>query len=188
MVYSPETEAHRWDTGSPLSVSCKRCISSSFCLVMRCRSFGRRPTCSHISAVAISIFNPKPVPIQLPVSPSEPLHPTLSSPASNSSLSRSLVRPKGPKCSPSFDLALARISLGIELVCYIGMTLAMSSWSWTAATLFGAFGGGVSPAMQSVALALYERGPNRGIETGRLFGGLSVVQALRRVVISSYVP
>jgi hypothetical protein len=53
----------------------------------------------------------------------------------------------------------------------------------TAFTLFGMVGslsGGFSPAVQSVMLALYTR--RGGTETGKLFGALGVVQALRWVV------
>lgn len=47
--------------------------------------------------------------------------------------------------------------------------------------MLGAFGGGFAPAIQSVALEIYtQRG---GTEAGRLFGALSVLQALRSVQI-----
>ena len=50
-------------------------------------------------------------------------------------------------------------------------------------TLFGmmaSLSAGFSPAIQSVMLALYTR--RGGTETGKLFGALGVVQALRWVV------
>ncbi|KAF8473108.1 major facilitator superfamily domain-containing protein [Gautieria morchelliformis] len=133
-----------------------------------------------ILPAVIKIFTPKASPIQLPISPSEPLHPTRSTSPENS---RSMERPLIPKHSPIFDLILARVSIGIEVLCSIGMTIAMSSLSWSAASVLRAFGGGFSPAVQSVALALYESGPNKGIETGKLFGGLSVLQALSSQII-----
>ena len=89
------------------------------------------------------------------------------------------MKPSVPKYSSVFDLALARVSIFIELIGYIGMAFAMSSVSWSTASVLRAFGGGFGPGTQSVALALYESGPNQGIETGKLFGGLSVIRALR---------
>jgi hypothetical protein len=129
-----------------------------------------------LSPGIIKLFTPKASPIQLPTSPSEPLHPTRPTSPENS---RSNERPLIPKHSPTLDLILARVSIGVEVLGYIGMTVAMSSLSWSAASVLRAFGGGFSPALQSVALALYESGPNKGVETGRLFGGLSILQALR---------
>ena len=48
---------------------------------------------------------------------------------------------------------------------------------FTAFGMLGSLGAGFSPATQSVMLALYAR--RGGTEIGRLFGALSVVQALR---------
>lgn len=113
-------------------------------------------------------------PIQLPVSPSEPLHPTQTDPQTDDN-----SRPRAkPKHSAYFDLSLARVSLCIDLICYIGMAWSMSSLSWSTVSVARAFSGGFTPALQSVALVLYEKGPNQGVEIGKLFGGLSVVQAL----------
>lgn len=58
------------------------------------------------------------------------------------------------------------------------MAWSMSSLSWSTVSVARAFSGGFTPALQSVALVLYEKGPNQGVEIGKLFGGLSVVQAL----------
>lgn len=53
--------------------------------------------------------------------------------------------------------------------------------AFTAFGMLGSFGSGFGPAIQSVALEMYtQRG---GTEAGRLFGALSVVQALRLVNI-----
>ena len=135
--------------------------------------------CSYLTlflTVIIRLFNPRVPPIQLPTSPSEPLHTARStSPEDSHSIAKRLV----PKHSPSFDLTLARISICFELLGYVGMTFSMSTLSWTIPSLFRAFGGGFAPCVQSIALVLYERGPHQGVEVGKLFGGLSVVQALR---------
>lgn len=102
--------------------------------------------------------------VQLPVSPNEPLQPS-SAPAKPAA-SRSLA----------FDFALARISLGVEVLSYAAIPFAPGAGAYTAFTMLGAFGSGFSPAVQSVALGLYTlRG---GTESGRLFGAMSVVQSL----------
>lgn len=77
---------------------------------------------------------------------------------------------------PSFDLGLARISLVFHILSYTFMAFAASPTSFTLLGVVSALGEGFSAAVQSVALELYTR---RGsTESGRLFGALSVVQAL----------
>ncbi|KAF9265618.1 MFS general substrate transporter [Marasmius fiardii PR-910] len=83
--------------------------------------------------------------------------------------------------SSRFDLALARVSLGLEIIVYTLMALAINSTSFTILAMCGALGSGFAPAIQSVALDLYaKRGEN---ETGRLFGALSVLQALSSQIL-----
>ncbi|KAJ7063503.1 major facilitator superfamily domain-containing protein [Mycena amicta] len=82
-----------------------------------------------------------------------------------------------PKHSPSFDLALAKASLAVDIVAYTAMPLASSGLPFTAATMVNAFGGGFTPATQSVALELYSKNNGRN-EAGKLFGALSVLQSL----------
>lgn len=79
--------------------------------------------------------------------------------------------------SPIFDLNLARASLFVEIVSYTFMGLAPTPLSFTLFGMLGSMGSGFSPAMQSVTLAMYTR--RGGTESGRLFGALSVIQALR---------
>jgi hypothetical protein len=74
-----------------------------------------------------------------------------------------------------FDLCLAKFSLVVDIMTSLGMAVAQTGRQFTVAGVFGAFGLGFNPAMQSVTLALYAgRG---GTEAGRLFGALSVIQA-----------
>jgi hypothetical protein len=74
-----------------------------------------------------------------------------------------------------FDLCLAKFSLVVDIMTSLGMAVARTGRQFTVAGVFGAFGLGFNPAMQSVTLALYAgRG---GTEAGRLFGALSVIQA-----------
>jgi hypothetical protein len=78
--------------------------------------------------------------------------------------------------SPSFDLGLARVSLFFYMLTYICMSLTTTPKAFTIFGMSNALGDGFSPAVQSVALELYLR--QGGTESGRLFGALSVIQAL----------
>lgn len=79
--------------------------------------------------------------------------------------------------SPLFDLNLARASILVHIVAYTSMGLAQSAILFGLCGAFNALGAGFSPAAQSVALALYAK--RGGVEIGRLFGALSLIQALR---------
>ena len=132
--------------------------------------------------VAIKILKPKPLILEFPVTPVETT-PLLISPSSSPS---TLMNPKTVKReihSPLFDLNLARASSLVSLVCYTLMGLVQSSTVFALSGAFHSFGAGFSPAAQSVALALYSK--RGGIETGRLFGAMSLIQAIRCVMIYS---
>lgn len=76
----------------------------------------------------------------------------------------------------AFDLNLARGSLCLEILAYLLMGLASQSLPFTGASMVSSLAAGFGPSIQSVALELYnERG---GVESGKLFGSLSVLQAL----------
>ena len=78
--------------------------------------------------------------------------------------------------SPRLDLNTARVSLVMELTAYILMATANTGTMFTVYTVLGSLAAGFTPAVQSLALGIYAgRG---GEETGKLFGALSVVQAL----------
>lgn len=78
--------------------------------------------------------------------------------------------------SPRLDLNTARVSLVMELASYTLMATAKTGTMFTAYTVLGSLAAGYTPAVQSLALGIY--GSRGGEETGKLFGGLSVVQAL----------
>ena len=131
------------------------------------------------------MFRPK-APIQLPVSPSEPLDSGApSSPTDVSSRShafRQITQPSGRQPHedhhpPSFDLKLARISALIDIVSYAFMALAPTPITFVAASALGSLGTAFSPTVHSLSLELYRR--RGGTEFGKLFGAMSVVQALR---------
>ncbi|KAF9053131.1 major facilitator superfamily domain-containing protein [Panaeolus papilionaceus] len=116
-----------------------------------------------ILPVTIKLLKPKPVIIEIPAPPS-----------SSDSIPNRTV--KKEVHSPAFDLGLARASLMMEIIAYSFMAVATTGLGFTVFGMMGSFGAGFSPAVQSVALSLYTR--KGGIESGRLFGGLSVIQAL----------
>lgn len=83
--------------------------------------------------------------------------------------------------SSRFDLGLARVSLFIDIISYALIGSTTSPLVFTLSSMLGSMGTGFSPAIQSVALELYmQRG---GTESGRLFGALSVIQALSSQII-----
>lgn len=83
--------------------------------------------------------------------------------------------------SSRFDLGLARVSLFIDIISYALLGFTTSPLVFTLSSMLGSMGTGFSPAVQSVALELYtQRG---GTESGRLFGALSVIQALSSQII-----
>lgn len=81
--------------------------------------------------------------------------------------------------SAAFDLGLARVSLFVEVVSYTLMALAPTALAFTGFSIMASLGAGLNPALQSVSLALYRR--RGGTESGKLFGALSVLQALSYV-------
>ena len=136
-------------------------------------------SCFHLLfLVAIKILKPKPLILELPVTPI-PIEttPLLNPSSSSSSTVTTRKTIKKEIHSPLFDLNLARASLLGDIVSYASMGLTQSPLWFGLSSSFGALGVGFNPAVQSVALALYAR--RGGIETGKLFGALSLIQAIR---------
>ena len=117
--------------------------------------------------MVIKLLKPKPPPFESPLS-AESSQPELPS------------SPPKDHNSLSFDLNLARVSLATEMICYTLLGLAPTPIPFTIFSVLGSLGAGLFPALQSVALELYSR--RGGKESGRLFGALSVLQALGSVV------
>lgn len=126
----------------------------------------------------LKLFKPKPLAIQLPIEPEEPLDAAApdvpSTPAKPTSMT---PRPS----SMSFDLALARFSLIIDIAAYVCMPLAPNGGFFTLVAMLGSLGSGFGPAVQSIALELFGR--RGGAEAGRLFGALSVLSGIGASVI-----
>ncbi|KAG6908765.1 hypothetical protein DXG01_003377 [Tephrocybe rancida] len=116
----------------------------------------------------IKFFKPRPVPPPRN-SETEPLLPP--SPVTTARLAH----------PSTFDLSIARVSLFIEVISYTLMALAPTALVYTGFSVVASMGAGLTPALQSVALALYRR--RGGTESGRLFGALSVIQAMSSQII-----
>lgn len=134
--------------------------------------------------VIIRILKPQPLTIELPVKPTAAeRQPLLHNTASSTYHAIRPVTPDAPLKtfkkqihSPAFDIGLAHGSLFIEVIAYTLMAFVPTAKAFTLSSMLGSMGAGFSPATQSVALAMYTR--RGGTESGRLFGALSVVQAL----------
>jgi len=142
-----------------------------------------------ILPIAIKILKPKPLILELPVTPVETT-PLLNSSSSTSSssmpvTSRSSKTIKREIHSPLFDLNLARASLLFSIVSNAVMGLAQSPILFAFSGIFGAMGAGFSPAAQSVALALYAK--RGGVETGRLFGAISLIEAISSQILAPFI-
>lgn len=121
--------------------------------------------------MSIKLFKPKPTITTVPHESSE-TSPLLPPSDSTSDL------PKRAKevHSPAFDLGLVRASLFVDTVAYVFLFLSPTPITFTLFGMLSSMGSAFSPASQAVSLALYNK---RGLtESGRLFGAMSVIQAL----------
>jgi len=117
--------------------------------------------------VVIKLLKPKPIIVEVPQGP----------PTSTALLDTPREVPTKKEIhSPAFDLGLARVSVAIGAMSYTCMGLAPSALAFTVFGMMNSVGMAFSPAVQSVAMALYVQQGNK--ESGRLFGALSVLQAL----------
>ncbi|KAG8696391.1 hypothetical protein FRC09_008542 [Ceratobasidium sp. 395] len=110
----------------------------------------------------------------------------------------------GGRSHSQLDLLVSRLSLGAESLGYVVMALIVDPMAFILATCWLALGGGFSPSVQSLALALCQdqnkpsdppsydstttedrpASPKASAsETGRLFGALSVLQSLTSQII-----
>ncbi|KAG9073728.1 hypothetical protein FS749_014737, partial [Ceratobasidium sp. UAMH 11750] len=83
-----------------------------------------------------------------------------------------------------FDLRVARVSMVLEFLSYFLLCSSSSQTAFVLTTTLSAFGGGTSPAMQSLALGIL--GPNQ-TDTGKLFGALSMLSSIASTVLSPMV-
>ena len=156
-----------WGIGSAWSALLELSFWRSFFPVGKMSPFDQLSSW-HLLLVAIKLLKPKPIIIEIPQSPSTSAG-LLDTP-------REVPTKKKEIHSPAFDLGLARISVAIGAISYTCMGLAPSALAFTIFGMVNSMGMAFSPAVQSTALALYVQNGNK--ESGRLFGALSVVQAL----------
>lgn len=136
----------------------------------------------------IKIFLRKKQAIQLPVEPNEPLNSSVSDvQLEEGSIHHEQTPPpertdsKHPPHTPTFDLWLARFSAGLEFICYTVIAYSPSPMSFVVFGVLASWGGGFNPAVQALALELHSRrngDSEEKVDTGRLFGALSVVQVM----------
>ncbi|KAJ7512452.1 major facilitator superfamily domain-containing protein [Mycena galericulata] len=88
--------------------------------------------------------------------------------------------PKPRAHASTFDLALARFSILVEIAVYALLPFAPTGLVFILFAMFGALASGLGPAVHGVALELYTRqlGDNAVVESGKLFGALGVVEAV----------
>nr|VWO98059.1 Calcium dependent mitochondrial carrier protein [Ganoderma boninense] len=141
-----------------------------------------------ILPMVIRFFKPKDAPIRLPADADEPLASPTDASLSVEQPSRALSPPSRREHhhhDPNFDLKVAKVSVGIEVLVYMLMVFSTSGLMFAGVATLGAFGMGFGPAIQSVALTLYNR--RGGKDSGRLFGAMSVVQSLSSGVLGPFV-
>lgn len=131
------------------------------------------------ASAVVKFFRPKPIIVDIAWQPSED-EPLLSGRNADSASPAAMRKELH---SPAFDLNVARISLAIEAISYGAMSLALGAVPFTLFAMLGAAGSCFNPALQSAALTIYTRNGQTG--SGRLFGAISVVQALRSVILLS---
>lgn len=122
----------------------------------------------------MKIFQPRPPSTSNPRETDPLLSPT-SSIDTGTTATTSHAKGKKPH-SPRFDLNLARVSIVAEVFAFGLMGVIPTQSTFAALGVLSAMGSGFGPAMQSVTLSMYKK--KGGTETGKLFGALSVIQAL----------
>ena len=116
----------------------------------------------------------KPAPLQLPTNPDEPLQDL---PSSSDPTRQDTANTPSSSHSSKLDLTIARVSLVIDIIAFLVVILASNGLLFACGAILQALGVGYSPAVQAFALEVYNRRGGKG-EPGKLFGVISVVQAL----------
>ncbi|CAE6434870.1 unnamed protein product [Rhizoctonia solani] len=80
-----------------------------------------------------------------------------------------------------FDLLVARLSIVMDFWSYFLLCFSNSATGFVLTTTLSAFGGGTSPAMQSLALGILG---GKEKDVGRLFGALSMLSSISSTILS----
>ena len=121
----------------------------------------------------LRLYAPKSPPIQLPTSPA---HDELLN--ASSSLPPTAPRDPGSPHTPAVDLGIAKISLVVQIICFVIIALSKDAGMFVAAGALGALAMGYSPTTNSLSLELFTRRGGLPSEAGRLFGAMSVIQTV----------
>ena len=128
--------------------------------------------------------------MQLPTQPGEPLNsrPESPSPPTRAS-SRDPVHAHAHTNThtPALDLGIAKASLAVHAVSLVLIAISNNGGLFFAASMLATFGIGYAPVVQSLSLELYVRRGGEVSEAGRLFGAMSVIQALGCVLFETHV-
>lgn len=162
-------------------------IMPYFIKVYKPRSSKRSPSstgsfASHISPHGSISIIPSPLPERATSLPPDALSTSPETsppePVANAQLIKRSVRLAREQ---QFDLRVARISMCMEFLSYFLLCSSSSQMAFVMTTTLSAFGGGTSPAMQSLALGIL--GPSQA-DVGKLFGALSMLGSISSTVLS----
>lgn len=116
------------------------------------------------------------------VSPSPPSTPGTQTPTGLSPSNTDLIRRSiHHSREQQFDLFVARICMVMEFWSYFLLCSSTSATGFVLTTTLSAFGGGTSPALQSLALGILG-GEEKDV--GRLFGALSMLSSISSLILS----
>jgi hypothetical protein len=80
--------------------------------------------------------------------------------------------------SPTVDLGLAKFSLAIQVMSFALIAVSKDAGVFVTAAALGALAAGYMPIIHNLSLELHTRRSGAPSEAGRLFGAMSVLQAL----------
>jgi len=146
----------------------------------------------------IRIFGPKPPDPHLPRGLNDPSQPLLddsqltNSHESPNQLQRDVsltpshlghvTRPHARRTA-HFDLTIGRISLVVDFIGYTLISLSATGPQFFAFSMISAFGAGINPSMQVLALYLM---PSSGKDAGKLFGALGMLGSLNAQITGPF--
>ncbi|KAH8985716.1 MFS general substrate transporter [Lactarius akahatsu] len=119
-------------------------------------------------------------PVQLPTQPGEPLNARAESPSLSA---RASSRSPMHTHTPALDLGIAKASLVLHAISFALIAVSKNAGMFVAASMLATLSIGYAPVVQSLSLELYTRRGGQTSEAGRLFGAMSVIQALGNQIL-----